>query len=638
MRPRPDPDLFLSDPQPDESIYSLIARYHIISGNPRAVVTANEIFDKSRGIFYATPLGVDLKRIASCAPSHSPLSDVQHLITHHTCIPYAICFAPACDEQQLRLIAIEKGVSNLRRALAIIASVQGKSFHLRYCPACSQQDCKNLGYSYWRITHQLPMVSFCHDHQSPLVVGCSNCRRRVGSAGRHLLLPHQLCSCEEPAFEEAHRYGQLDDECIWLALESSRVLLKSRQMKMPGTPADRRKILGANGYLLSGGLDLTKIKSELRKKFSDESLAILTRVAGTPVTTDKSWIRNELNPRKYPNTLRSMLLMSVVESWQEKCWSISSVSESGGEEGNWKSKIGRLMELHRGNISEVAKELNKHWNTVRNEVATQELVYCRRGASPHERFGTEKYAAIRAALERGDPLMEITKSFHIGIQSLAPLLSDSPDIRVQREAAISEREAGRLLERRKMLLDAIAIHGCKTRQHLRKRLGHQYVFLFQRDRVWLEANVPALTDPASRGTCLAGPQERRRSERGPKDVVLSGRVREIAQSLRRDEVPPQRLTKCRLLQELGFVAQFYKKAHHFPLLSQAVSDETETRADFYKRRLNWAIDQVSQTHAVVSLSNLTRTSGLDRRMISSLSPWIEQTLSQQGLVFKFASR
>jgi hypothetical protein len=42
------------------------------------------------------------------------------------------------------------------------------SKHLKYCKVCAAEDNANLGYSYWRSSHQLPGVLWCQEHHHPL--------------------------------------------------------------------------------------------------------------------------------------------------------------------------------------------------------------------------------------------------------------------------------------------------------------------------------------------------------------------------------------------------------------------------------------------------------------------------------------
>jgi hypothetical protein len=88
--------------------------------------------------------------------------------------------------------------------------------HLRWCPACAQEDMQSLGTTYWRNSHQDSRLLRCQRHQLKLISTCHLCKRKKVSLNG--LMPPKIkpeCSlCSKTL--SSHRVTALNPFQQWL--------------------------------------------------------------------------------------------------------------------------------------------------------------------------------------------------------------------------------------------------------------------------------------------------------------------------------------------------------------------------------------------------------------------------------------
>lgn len=55
------------------------------------------------------------------------------------------------------------------RSSQLVSFRESESLSLKYCPLCAKEDVRCYGVSYWHLTHQIPGVESCSDHQAWLI-------------------------------------------------------------------------------------------------------------------------------------------------------------------------------------------------------------------------------------------------------------------------------------------------------------------------------------------------------------------------------------------------------------------------------------------------------------------------------------
>ncbi|MEJ9280425.1 TnsD family Tn7-like transposition protein [Ureibacillus thermosphaericus] len=181
---------YFPNPYPDEMIYSIIARYHLIAnrtdtyrdlfrfGNPRI---------RTDFFYYAS----ELEKLLS----HFNFYNAEEILSKFTFFEYHIKFLNPYAKNKLSSALLE----NKNRAIAY--RVFGYSLdmysdvHLKYCNKCYEEDLSINGEPYWRISHNLPGIKICIKHDEFL----NNSTIKMNSSK---LVPLSQIKCEESQFRK----------------------------------------------------------------------------------------------------------------------------------------------------------------------------------------------------------------------------------------------------------------------------------------------------------------------------------------------------------------------------------------------------------------------------------------------------
>lgn len=183
--------MFLPDWLPDESLFSLVSRYHGLSGNRLASHTCLELFGHpQQGSQHDFPsrLGYFAKVTGEV------LGDVRTIVQHRTILPFYLRFlAPERAQSAVRTLE-GATLGDLKFRLGLLTSRFRAHHPLKACVTCLRNDGEQYGTPYWHMSHQYPGVWVCPDHGTPL---CESTVKSSG-VGRFLWhLPHE-CTLNAP--------------------------------------------------------------------------------------------------------------------------------------------------------------------------------------------------------------------------------------------------------------------------------------------------------------------------------------------------------------------------------------------------------------------------------------------------------
>jgi hypothetical protein len=210
---------------PDESLHSLISRYHRLSGNPQERQTLHDIFGTHLLVATAN-LPSHLPNLCAALPEHAEHS-LDQLIDQCTLLPY---FSPFLEARQIaacRHAMTSHNAGGMKIGIGLTASRIGGRNAFRYCPQCCVEDARLYGAAYWHRSHSLPGVLLCHRH------GCvlAELRADLITLRRHsLFLPPDSwveAGSSFPPIQELPR-----NDLLHLAASSAELL----EMRMPPIP------------------------------------------------------------------------------------------------------------------------------------------------------------------------------------------------------------------------------------------------------------------------------------------------------------------------------------------------------------------------------------------------------------------
>ena len=156
---------FFPTPYPDELFYSVIARYHIRSGNKSFRQTHKELFGTVELQPDKIVLPNNLSFLVSQLPQSSQLT-VEILIKRNTLYPFFRSFLTPVEIYSFKDLLRSKSSTSISQATRI--SDKERNRVLKFCPECRVEDEQSYGEAYWHRQHQIPGMLTCLKHEAPL--------------------------------------------------------------------------------------------------------------------------------------------------------------------------------------------------------------------------------------------------------------------------------------------------------------------------------------------------------------------------------------------------------------------------------------------------------------------------------------
>lgn len=178
---------FFPSSLPDETLLSRVSRYHLLSGNKTINNTFDELFGKPPfPLEQIVPPGIEV--LAARLPGEQRNS-LKTLLLENTLLPLFLPYlAPTRASTNLADDPSEV-VSHIPRR---VVGMHGEA-HL--CLDCVEDDQREHGIPYWHRSHQIPGVSVCWKHQTPLLSSCPVCGCPFLLSKKLLCIPWQQCRC-----------------------------------------------------------------------------------------------------------------------------------------------------------------------------------------------------------------------------------------------------------------------------------------------------------------------------------------------------------------------------------------------------------------------------------------------------------
>lgn len=149
-------------PFPGETVYSLVSRYHLLSGNANESASYSALYSSRRA------------RINAYLPSHLQRTghyfglSPEALLWNHTLYPLFASFITPKRAQELKRAMFLNFGSHVGEKAGLPQSKLKFTTGHKHCPVCLAEDLKQIGVGYFRNSHQLPGVNACPTHESQL--------------------------------------------------------------------------------------------------------------------------------------------------------------------------------------------------------------------------------------------------------------------------------------------------------------------------------------------------------------------------------------------------------------------------------------------------------------------------------------
>lgn len=159
--------IFEFNPHPDELLYSVLARFNLVSRNVMigSKETVQDAFSsRTASAVYDLPTRLSILHSNLPVGTHfTPERMIQNLTLYRLYAP----FLP--PDRAEKVIEKMKMDGDVHTTIGVLASRIPFLSHMRYCHECIVEDCNQFGEPYWHISHQIPGIHICHKHYSRLL-------------------------------------------------------------------------------------------------------------------------------------------------------------------------------------------------------------------------------------------------------------------------------------------------------------------------------------------------------------------------------------------------------------------------------------------------------------------------------------
>jgi hypothetical protein len=630
--------------QRGETLASVIARYLERSAAPKTRLL------ETLGLYLASPDAVvprDLRQFASVLPEGHPWEATPELIVKgHTLVPLLLHFAhPERTAAVLKTI-ISGNSGNTSASLGTPAIGSRDSLHTaKFCPDCIAHDLKVFGFPIFYRQHQPPFVTMCAIHARPLHFNClcaqSSRRaiRRWQMAGR--------CGCSEPRTPqvlEADLDPKSEENWLWLSRQVAAILAEPHFTPKVQIAANLLVALRRAGFASDkrNGLDPNALANSLLDQFAESFLRQLglARWCETPSLHAAHILhRSVIESTRIPSPLRILLLARLVTDDIRSLWSPVAPNPVPQRDClpldyrrrlNLKRKriekeaIESALNAAKGELKVAAELLGVSFFTLATDLRHHHI-HLPLSTVTSKRIGAKRIAAVREALVQGVPINEIRRLYHITQFSILQIELDRPELYfAHREASVIRKRE----KHRGALLSFLRDSPGESRRVFAERNSASYLWLGKHDRPWLNSHLPE----SRQGQRGRGKRKALKDWQQIDQEAFLG-VRQAARQELAKPDRPVRLTRSRLLFVAGASAAFSHQKHRYPSAIAEAKRLAETRSQFMKRAIRWALQKLARQKLAISQHRLEPLASASREELKENRSYILKVAAELDMTF-----
>ncbi|MDQ0159473.1 TnsD family transposase [Alkalibacillus salilacus] len=607
----------------NELMYSVFARYHVQSGNTVIKDTVNDLFGTKSAYATAdfpTYLGHLHEKI-----KHFDGPKVDTWINKHSLYNYYTNFLPRKQRENIyHAMVNDTRQTTIQTKIGMTTSNVKPFPYFRFCPKCLEEDLEAYGETYWRMTHQLPSVFICLEHDEPIVES----KVLIREKNKHEYIKATLENCGKN-----HQTLKANDKTRkWLeviAEESQKLATTSYDYNLTELASKYHSTLQSKGYkTVKGHTDHKKLSDDFIHFFGEELLEILQ--SSVDYDNPHCWLKNIVRKHKKGfHPIRHLLMILFLDETLETVLDDSK---------NMYHPFGKGPYLCLNKASNhYGKPVIKEVKITRDGkakllVGTFEcgcgFIYSRRGPDTKEsdKFKRGRIKAFGPVFQK--KLEEYVHKDKKSYRETARLLGvdtntvikyadskpePSPITNFNDEL---EKELG--YKQRWIALREENPELSKT--ELRKLDNAAYTFLYRHDKEWLNENSP----------------EKKKVVYINERVDWDERDRKIKKELERaveallNEEKPVRLTVSILGKAFQQLPLLEKKIDKMPLTKAYLEEVTESVDEYQIRRIHWATKELDNENEEIKEWKIMRKAALKPDISDVVRQEVEQvTLSYQ---------
>ena len=466
---------------PNETLYSLCAREHVLSLQSRAGATTRRLFGHARqGDRHDIPAHVDafLKRSGSALKTS--FSD---LVAHHTILPFYLPWRSARCEEVILAEIRRNSSGKTKSLLGLMSSRFGAAHPLKYCPLCCASDVKMYSTTYWHRDHQYPGAWSCPTHFCKLTAAST----KANGIGRFLwVLPH-----DDHQFDYAS--AAIAAPASWLSFTS---LVIASSIGLYQGSIDYRQLHDTyvNDLLLldygrgQRQLNLKRVVADCAEAVREVSALPEFNTLRLDLDCSPGYVQTVLRISGHStNPLRHLLFIHwLYGTWPKFCEAYRAhraspslkppIAQSSSQAGVSASQVEALTLIRDRGYSarRAAAQVGVQTETV--------IRWAAKAHVPLKLRRPPRHTAVIRELLKGKRATDVAQTLGVKIGVVVGVLHAIPDLRQQWITACLERKWRETHRKWQQLVQRFPSAGITA---LRRRDPADYVWLYRHDRDWL---------------------------------------------------------------------------------------------------------------------------------------------------------
>jgi hypothetical protein len=593
----------------DEILYSIIARYHIQSGNISIKSTLSDLYGCS-SITSVIDLPSHIDKIISNLPiDHQFTSD--ELIDKFTLFNYYSSFVPPENSETIRKYMKGDNGGSIYNKIGLMASSITLNKFVKFCPDCMKEDLVRYGEIYWHRIHQVSGVLICPKHHVFLIDSTVNSR----GFNKHEFIAATYKNCIIKENYKKYSGDELN-KIFFIAKNAEKLLNNNFERKSIKWFCNQYiNVLKKIGYASVNGKVKQKDLIRNFKEYYGEELLLLFQ-SNFNVESENNWL-SDLVRRKNKTThpLRHLLFIQFLGITLEELFNKEIEYKPFGN-GPWPCLNPAAEHFKEDVINYV--DIRYSFDTkkpIGSFACSCGFIYTRTGSDvDHDaRFRIGKVQSygqvwkqkLRDLVLNGKSIYEISKILDVDpatVKKYIDITFGTPpcqDISGNcTEVYISDDVEN---NKKNEWLTLIQQYPDKSKTELRKLKPALYTWLYRNCKEWLSENSPKKVEFRYENSRVNW------EERDNKILMLA---REKVQEILKREGKPKRITISIIGSELGIRPLLGKHLDKLPMTEKYLNEQTESITEFQHRRIDWAIKELNEEGKVKELWRVYRKAGI----------------------------
>lgn len=609
-------------PYPDELLYSVLARYHIRSGNIFLKHTMEDLYGK--GTITATAfLPSGIHSLISRLPKNTTL-DEKMLIEKHTLYPFYSAFLPEEKGQSIYQAMLSDDGKIIYKQSGIMASSISQNKVFKYCPKCFHENLERYSELFWQRMHQLPGHLICLKHGLWL----EDSKVPIIHSYNHSFIIPTPNNCDltiENQVDESvlNQYNNVLTQIERLVNGSF-----ERRSFSYFTEFYRKHLIEKGFASVKGQVKQTRLYEAFRSFYSNRFLKTLE----AELKSSEPWLSSiSRKHRKSFHPYYHILMLNFLGLDVRDVFSATTLEVEPFGRPNWACLNVVCPDYKKNVIPKVTISRSKEIKQVIGKFCcpTCGFSYSRKGMDQNYEdcykynrileFGPLWKAELLSLLERNLSYREKARKLNVDPKTIIKYEKIINGLTVQSNEVSNQNKSELVESHRQIWLQLQQGHPNLSKTELRNLKPSTYTFLYRYDKEWLNNNSPKIR------------KKRRENERvnwQERDLEILQRVRKATEDILSKKGNMKRITVNNLGDSIGESALLEQQLDKMSKTKAFIEQVWESEQEYRLRRVKYVIEEMRKDGEVIKKWKVLRKACIKLEFENEVNDFIQSCINE----------